>query len=427
MEASPSPSLSDSSSDDDEGEAGQVPLDHLRDIGGTTPGALASGPASLGGGGEDASGLAIARPGAEADAPEAWALGKHVVSSVGSMVEVEQAAAGAMQPPPQRVKGAPESGEGRPTPADTEAVAPPPPLLLRRMRDVVQKWLCPRSSQKHQAEAPALAPCKALKVSASSTAQWVMEAQAAIQRGVALARVDPKGLDAQGEATKAALQRAGDEAPTSLEAKARESDGAEAPSIAVATEGEVEAPKTSKAEATEAGASRTTEAEVAEAGAPRTTETEAAEVSVGLEKEVSQAAEASVEVQAVLEAKIGEHNALQSAARTACETLEVEGVESGSSLGSRLITLSGQVREQLRGALHTGVKQALAIVSSHYADIDLEAISDGYVLAEDDEEADEEVTKLVEAAKGPGTALSKLFEEEVVPPTPSANIGDPEP
>jgi len=77
--------------------------------------------------------------------------------------------------------------------------------------------------------------------------------------------------------------------------------------------------------------------------------------------------------------------------------------------------------------LHTGVKRALAIVSSHYAGINLEAISDGYVLAEDDEEADEEVMKLMEAAKAPGTALASLFEEEVVPPAPAADAADPEP
>ena len=131
-------------------------------------------------------------------------------------------------------------------------------------------------------------------------------------------------------------------------------------------------------------------------------------------------------MQAVLEAKIGEHTALQRAARTTCEALEVEGVESGSSLGSRLIALSGQVREQLQGALHTGVKRALAVVSSHYTGIDLEAISDGYVMADDDEKAEEEVLKLVEVAEAPGMALARLFEEEVVPPAPTADAGDPE-
>ena len=77
--------------------------------------------------------------------------------------------------------------------------------------------------------------------------------------------------------------------------------------------------------------------------------------------------------------------------------------------------------------MHTGVKRALAVVFSHYSGVNLEAISDGYVLAEDDEEADEEVTKLMEVAKGPSMALPKLFEEEVVPPMPSTDAGDPEP
>ena len=131
-------------------------------------------------------------------------------------------------------------------------------------------------------------------------------------------------------------------------------------------------------------------------------------------------------MQSVLEAEIGEHNTLQSAVHTACEALEVEGVQSGSSLRSRLITLSGQVHKRLRGALHMGVKRALAVVSSHYAGINLKAVSDGYVLAEDDEEAEEEVMKLVEAVEAPSMALARLFEEEVVPPTPTADAGDPE-
>ena len=45
-----------------------------------------------------------------------------------------------------------------------------------------------------------------------------------------------------------------------------------------------------------------------------------------LEKEASRVAEASVAVQAAHEAETGEHDALQSATRTVCEALEVEGV-----------------------------------------------------------------------------------------------------
>ena len=85
------------------------------------------------------------------------------------------------------------------------------------------------------------------------------------------------------------------------------------------------------------------------------------------------------------------------------------------------------MRERLRGALHTCVKRAMAVISSHYLDVDLPAISDGYVLPDDDEEADAAVTKLMEAAEGPGTALAMLFEEEVVPLLPTAGAEGPEP
>ena len=53
-----------------------------------------------------------------------------------------------------------------------------------------------------------------------------------------------------------------------------------------------------------------------------------------MEKEVSQAAEASVAVQAVLEAEIREHNTLQSAARTTCVALEVGGSSQTTPLGA---------------------------------------------------------------------------------------------
>ena len=92
-------------------------------------------------------------------------------------------------------------------------------------------------------------------MSTSSPAQWVVEAQAAIQCGVASARADPKEPVAQGDITEVATKRAGEEAPTSREAKAHESDEAKVPLVAEATEGEVKASRTSEAEVaeTEAG------------------------------------------------------------------------------------------------------------------------------------------------------------------------------
>jgi len=287
-----------------------------------------------------------------------------------------------------------------------------------------------------------LAPLKALKASSGSSAHWVAEAQAAIQRGAASARADPKEPATQGGAAEATPTQTGEGAPLPHEGEARESDGAEVPAVAEATEVEAlrvsEAKATAEAAVAEVEAPTTIEATMAGAGAPGTTEADvimarpsaqevemkAAEASVAplvqgplslresarevevlpiSSDNVSQAwemadgevagaveqlvptpgegssalawvrpeprgwdyprvlwqswddpeveplfaledaAEASAAVQAVLETEIGEHDALKSAARTACEALEVEGVQSGRSLRSRLVTLSGQV------------------------------------------------------------------------------------
>ncbi|XP_066361019.1 uncharacterized protein [Miscanthus floridulus] len=119
-------------------------------------------------------------------------------------------------------------------------------------------------------------------VSTSSTAQWVVEAQATIEHGAASARADPKETVAQGEATEVATKQAGEEAPTPREAEALELGEAKAPSIAEDTEGEAEAPRTSEAEVADAEAPRTTEAEAVEARAPETTEAKVAEASLGV-------------------------------------------------------------------------------------------------------------------------------------------------
>ena len=95
-------------------------------------------------------------------------------------------------------------------------------------------------------EVPALAPRKALKVSTSSTAHRVAEAQVAVQRGVASAGADLGELVAQEEAPQVATEQTGKEASKTSEAKVAE---ARAP--------EVEAPST--------GAPGAIEAEVVEA------------------------------------------------------------------------------------------------------------------------------------------------------------------
>ena len=89
-------------------------------------------PTPPGRGGEADPGPAVACSGAEADTPEARALGKRAVSPVSSAVAAEPVAVEATPPAPQRIEGAPGSAEDRPAPMDTDATPLPPPPLLRR-------------------------------------------------------------------------------------------------------------------------------------------------------------------------------------------------------------------------------------------------------------------------------------------------------
>ena len=81
--------------------------------------------------------------------------------------------------------------------------------------------------------------------------------------------------------------------------------------------------------------------------------------------------------------------ALEAVVTSACEGLGVS--TSGSSLRSRVEALYFRAGERMREALHAGVRKALAVVSSHYAGVDLPAVCEGYVLPDDETEAQEEV------------------------------------
>jgi hypothetical protein len=83
------------------------------------------------------------------------------------------------------------------------------------------------------------------------------------------------------------------------------------------------------------------------------------------------------------------------------------------------------VRNRLRGALHPGVRRAFAVLSSHY-DVDLEPVSEGYCLPNEEEVALAEVQRLDAAVEGPSAALTSSFEVEILPPmSPSEAVPDP--
>jgi hypothetical protein len=102
-----------------------------------------------------------------------------------------------------------------------------------------------------------------------------------------------------------------------------------------------------------------------------------------------------------------------------CRAFGLDNVPSGSSPQSRLQALGDHARGRLREALHHGVRQAFAVLASHY-DVDLERASEGYCLPDEDEAALAEVQRLDAAVAGPSAVLATTFEAEILPLAPSS-------
>jgi hypothetical protein len=105
-----------------------------------------------------------------------------------------------------------------------------------------------------------------------------------------------------------------------------------------------------------------------------------------------------------------------------CRTFGLDDVHSGSSPQSRLRALGGHVRSRLHGVLHHGVRRAFAVLASHY-DVDLERVSEGYCLPDEEEAALAEAQRLNVVAEGPGVALASFFEVEILPPVSPSEAG----
>jgi hypothetical protein len=116
------------------------------------------------------------------------------------------------------------------------------------------------------------------------------------------------------------------------------------------------------------------------------------------------------------------HAAMPEAVSDFCRVLGSGDVPSRSSPQSRLQVLGDHVRGRLREALHHGVSQAFVVLASHYV-VDLERVSEGYCLPNEDEAALAEVQRLDAAAAGPSAVLATTFEAEILPPAPSSEAG----
>jgi hypothetical protein len=82
--------------------------------------------------------------------------------------------------------------------------------------------------------------------------------------------------------------------------------------------------------------------------------------------------------------------AMSEAISAFCQAFGLDGVSSGSSPQSHLRALGGHVRNRLRGELHHDVRRAFVVLASHY-DVDLERVSEGYCLPDEEETALAEV------------------------------------
>jgi hypothetical protein len=105
--------------------------------------------------------------------------------------------------------------------------------------------------------------------------------------------------------------------------------------------------------------------------------------------------------------------AMSEAISAFCRAFGLDGVSSSSSPQSHLWALGGHVRDRLRGALHHDVRRAFAVLASHY-DVDLERVSEGYCLPDEEEAALAEVQRLDAAVEGPSAALATSFEVEIL-------------
>jgi hypothetical protein len=105
-----------------------------------------------------------------------------------------------------------------------------------------------------------------------------------------------------------------------------------------------------------------------------------------------------------------------------CRAFGLDDVPSGSSPQSHLRALGGHVHSRLRGTLHHGVRRAFVVFASHY-DMDLERVSEGYCLPDEEEAALAEVQRLDTTVEGPSAALASSFEVEILSPVSPSEAG----
>jgi hypothetical protein len=145
-------------------------------------------------------------------------------------------------------------------------------------------------------------------------------------------------------------------------------------------------------------------------------------LSAGFETALNESVKNCKALAQAAEQKEADRVAMSEAISAFCRAFGLNDVPSGSSPKSHLWALGGHVRSRLRGALHHGVRRAFAVLASHY-DVDLEWVSEGYCLPDEEEATLAEVQRLDAVVEGPSAALASSFEVEILPPVSPSEAG----
>jgi hypothetical protein len=133
------------------------------------------------------------------------------------------------------------------------------------------------------------------------------------------------------------------------------------------------------------------------------------QLSAGFETALNESVKNCKALAQAAEQKEADRVAMSEAISAFCRAFGLDDVPSGSSPQSHLRALGGHVRSR-----HHGVRRAFTVLASHY-DVDLERVSEGYCLPDEEEAALAEVQRLDAAVKGPSAALTSSFEVEILP------------
>lgn len=105
------------------------------------------------------------------------------------------------------------------------------------------------------------------------------------------------------------------------------------------------------------------------------------------------------------------HDALWVAVEIVFNELGMASKQGMSKLATRLLNITDQARGMARQALHLGVQRSITIARSHYEDIDLPMVTQGFAPGYDDAELD----RIEEEVAPIGQNLFASMEDEILP------------